>query len=376
MQALRVLLVEDSEDDADLLRTEFKRGGYNPTIFRVQSKVELSAAILQPWDLVISDYNLPTFSAPLALEIVTASMKDLPFIVVSGSIGEERAVGLLKAGAHDFITKDNLARFLPSVERALRDVADRKARRDAEEHLRQVEDQLRQSKRLEAIGQVTANIAHDFNNFLTVINGRCEILNMLPNMQQEVKHEVEMILSAGRRAAELTRQLLVFSRRQVLDPRVFDLNALIADMESMLKTIAGSRVEFQVRLTPQACRIKADPGQISQVLMNLVVNARDAMSDGGRAKIETCIGNLSPEPAEKKPAYAILSVLDSGIGMDRETKSRIFEPFFTTKGPGKGTGLGLSTVYGIVKQSGGEIGVLSEVGKGSEFRIALPYVGD
>ena len=246
---------------------------------------------------------------------------------------------------------------------------------------RQLEHQFRQSQKLEAVGQLAGGIAHDFNNLLTLIAGNAEIAltPLLPD--DPLRRNLEDVLSAAERAAGLTRQLLAFSRRQVLQPKVLDLNAVIAGIEKLLRRTIGEDVELAMALDPELGRVRADPGQIEQVLMNLAVNARDAMPGGGRLSFETANVELDDELARSHVAvtpgfYVMLAITDTGCGMDRETQNRVFEPFFTTKDPGKGTGLGLSTVYGIVKQSGGFIWVDSEPGHGTTFKTYLPRVED
>jgi len=249
------------------------------------------------------------------------------------------------------------------------------------EAARRTEDQLRQAQRMEAIGRLAGGIAHDFNNLLTAIQGHVQLLmDALPPEHSAALDAVE-IKKAAERAAALTGQLLAFSRRQALQTKIMDLNAVILDMEKLLRRVISENIEFITRLADDLGPIRADPGQIEQVIMNLVVNARDAMPNGGQIVIQTSNVELDASYLGQRiegtaGPHVLLTVSDTGIGMDRETQAHIFEPFFTTKPAGKGTGLGLATVYGIVKQSGGHIYVYSEPGSGTTFKIYLPIVAD
>jgi nitrogen-specific signal transduction histidine kinase/CheY-like chemotaxis protein len=245
----------------------------------------------------------------------------------------------------------------------------------------QLEEQLQQSQKMEALGRLAGGVAHDFNNLLTVIKGHSDMLLERVKPEHPLYVNSEQIQKAANRAASLTRQLLAFSRRQVLQPRVLDLNALIKDMGPLLKRLTREDIEFVVQLNARLGRVKADPGQLEQVLLNLIVNASDAMPQGGKLIVESRDVSVHVEYAKTRPAlepgeYVLLRVSDTGHGMDAATKARIFEPFFTTKDQGKGTGLGLAMVYGVVKQSNGFIYVESELGLGTQFEIYLPQVNE
>jgi two-component system cell cycle sensor histidine kinase/response regulator CckA len=243
---------------------------------------------------------------------------------------------------------------------------------------RQLEEQLRQAQKMDAVGRLAGGVAHDFNNLLMVINGYTEVLLEQMPKGSAMHHKVESIQQAADRAATLTRQLLAFSRKQLLELKVVDVNTVVGDMERLLRPLIGENIELITRLSPETGRTRADAGQLEQVIMNLVVNAKDAMPEGGKLTLQssdvTVRQNFSEHRFIQPGRYAVISVADTGHGMDKETQSRIFEPFFTTKEKGKGTGLGLSTVYGIVKQSSGYVFAQSEVGTGTTFYVYLPRV--
>jgi len=492
---LRVLLVEDSEADAELLTRELRRSGFAAECARVQTAAELAKSLDRgPWDLIVGDNSMPGFSGREALALVRARGLDIPFIFVSGTMGEDLAASALDAGAGDALAKGDLRRLVPVIRRELREAAERRALRDTEaaysalveqaplgiyrstpagrfisanpalarilgyaspqevlaldiardvyadpderrrlvaqdtytnqvyEELeatwkkkdgtrirvqlsvrasrdaagrvefyeafarditsqRQLEAQLAQSQKMEAIGRLAGGVAHDFNNLLTVILSYSELLLQdLPAASAD-RDDVAQIQKAAQGASELTRQLLAFSRQQVLEPKVVDLNDAVSGIEKLLGRVLREDVKLRCALAPDTGAIKVDPGQLEQVLMNLAVNARDAMPKGGLLTIETAnvdldAAYLEGHPMAKPGPYVMLAVTDTGVGMDAVTQARIFEPFFTTKEIGKGTGLGLATVQGIVQQSGGFIWVYSEPGHGTVFKIYLPRVDE
>ena len=490
---LRVLLVEDSEADAELLAHELKRAGFDVTWERVQSAARLETALDRGrWDIIVGDNSMPGFSGTEALALVRDRGLDIPFIFVSGTMGEDLAARALEAGAGDALAKGNLRRLIPVIKRELREAEDRRARReseasyrtlvqkaplgiyrstpagrflsantalvrilgydspedllaldmatdvyaDAEERRRlieqdtytdqvydeleatwkkkdgtrirvqlsarahrdaagqveyyeafvrditsqrQLEAQLAQAQKMEAIGRLAGGVAHDFNNLLTVILSYSELLLQDLPSEAPTRDDIEQIRKAANGANELTRQLLAFSRQQVLQPKVVDLNAAVSGIERLLGRVLREDIHLECSVAPDAGTVKVDPGQLEQVIMNLAVNARDAMPNGGRVTIETANVDIDETYVQGHALaapgrYVMLGVTDTGMGMDAATQARIFEPFFTTKEVGKGTGLGLATVQGIVQQSGGFIWVYSEPNHGTCFKVYLPRV--
>ena len=369
---LRVLMIEDSEDDAYIVLSELKQGNYDIAFERVDNREALqSNLVARAWDLVISDFAMPQFSGIEALKLVRSSNADIPFIFISGTMGEDVAVAALKDGAQDYLVKNNLKRLVPAVQRELRKADELRQRKRLELHVHLLQ-------KFEAIGRLAGGVAHDFNNLLGVILGQTEML-LECSRDEGITHGLEMIQQAGERGASLTRQLLAFGRRQVLETKVLDLNTVLTNLENLLRRVIGEDIELEFRTEAKRHTVDADPSQLEQVFMNLAINARDAMPAGGKLTIATENLDLDEAYMDRrvtvKPGhYVQIIVSDTGCGMDEQTQSRIFEPFFTTKEQSKGTGLGLAMVYGIVKQSGGFIWVYSEPGHGTAFKINIPVV--
>jgi len=502
-EILRVLQVEDSESDAALIVRVLEQFGYVVHSDRVEEAEQMRQALAhREWDVVIADYRLPQFNAAEALRILHESSRDIPFIVVSGAIGEDFAVEMMRAGAQDYVLKDRIARLAPAVQRETREARSRRDRRQEEDRSRekdawlalavavtelgmfdfypqsgrfvlseggrrhvglapgaevswetligglhpddrervnglvreafdpesggeytadyraigltdqverwlaargrvffdsagkpirfvgvtiditqrkQLEEQFRQAQKLEGIGRLAGGVAHDFNNLLTVIAGYSQMtLDDLP-ADHPVRTKVEEVLKASARAVSLIEQLQAFSRPQPGETRVIVLNELVANLQNMLGHLVSEDVNIALSLDPAAGAVRADAGHIEQVIMNLVVNARDAMPHGGKLVIETAHRVVEERFAESHlelapGRYAALTVSDTGTGMSREVRDHIFDPFFTTKQLGKGTGLGLSIVYGIVRQYAGSILVDTELGRGTRVTILLPAV--
>ncbi len=372
---LRILHLEDSPPDAAFVRGVLRRAGMAFNLRCVDTREAFVEQLekFQP-DLIISDYQLPSFDGLEALALMRMRLPELPFILTSGFIGEEAAAEALKCGATDFLLKANLnARLVPAVQRAMREVEEHAERKRTAE-------MLQRAQKMEAIGNLTGGMAHDFNNLLGVIIGNLDLLRDRQKGDPDADELSRDALDAALRGADLTRRLLAFARRQPLQPSRTDVNALIAGIVKLLERMLGEQIQITLDLNPDTWPVVVDPAQLESSLTNLATNARDAMPAGGQLIITT--GNRSLDAdyalqhAEVQPGdYAMIEVSDSGTGMSPEAATRIFEPFYTTKEPGKGTGLGLSMVFGFIKQSGGHINVYSEVGTGTIFRLYLPRAG-
>jgi two-component system, cell cycle sensor histidine kinase and response regulator CckA len=390
----KILIADDDPVLLRLMEKTLKGWDYEPVV--VSTGTEAMQVLDSPNGpgIAIVDWLMPGLSGLQIVERIRKKKetRGIYLILLTVKSDRESLVKGLEAGADDFIGKP----FDPIELRARLNVGVRsillqqqlKERendsRDSKRYevaLRESEEQLRQSQKMEAVGQLAGGIAHDFNNMISAITGYSRmILNKLP-ADDPLRRPVEQIQKAGDQAASLTRQLLAFSRKQVLQPKVLDMRAIVLEMETMLCRLIGENIELKTVIETELGYVLADPGQIEQVLMNLSVNARDAMPDGGKLTIQLENIDLDQMYAQRhfsvKPGrYVVLSVSDNGAGISPEDQRKIFEPFYTTKKLGKGTGLGLSTVYGIVKQSGGNIWVYSEPGHGSTFKIYLPRIDE
>ena len=401
---LHILHLEDDPNDAALVQSTLEAGGITCAATRVQNRADFVAALEHGGiDLVLSDFSLPAFDGFSAAGLVRPKWPDIPLILVSGALGEEQAIDSLKGGATDYVLKQHLSRLVPAVRRAMQEGEERAERR-------RLEAQFIEAQKMEVIGHLASGVAHDFNNILAVIVGYSDLMMQDLSPDDPLRKHVGEIRHATERAAGLTRQLLIFSRKQTVQPVVLDLNDVVKDLNKMLRRLIDENIEMTMVPGKQIGRIKADFGYVGQVLMNLVVNARDAMPNGGKLTIATnnvtldenysprgagvcaspggaslltpqgkhthtgAIPGLPAEASAKAGDYVMLSVSDTGTGMTDEVKAHLFEAFFTTKPKGKGTGLGLATCRTIVQQSGGHIGVYSEVGKGTTFKIYFPRV--
>ncbi|MBZ5579222.1 MAG: response regulator [Acidobacteriia bacterium] len=369
---LRVLFISDS--GAESVSAELERGGYEPLFEAISSAGELIDALASSWDVAISDFSISGFGAIEALRLIQERGVDLPLIAVTGPIKDGEVLSVLAAGAADHLTRRNLMRLNAAVERELRAARLRRERN-------RLEEQFRQAQKMEAVGRLAGGVAHDFNNLLTVITGYSDLLLAGRDLKESQRSALQEIRRSAERGGALTNQLLAFSRRQPLQTRLVHLNELVLQIEKLLRRLIGEDIELITVPAADRDAVVADPGRLEQVIMNLAVNARDAMPDGGKLTIETGIeqmdGALQAQQLGVKPgSFVTISVSDTGTGMDPETQSHLFEPFFTTKTAARGTGLGLATAYGIIRQSGGAIGFSSRLGRGTTACIYLPLAED
>jgi len=367
---LRVLIAEDSPSDAELMVRELRRGGFDVSFERVDTSEAMSSALArQPWDVVISDYTMPQFSAPLALALVNERKLDLPFIIVSGTVNEEIAVEAMHAGAHDFMAKTKLGRLVPAIERELRAATLRGEQK-------RMQAQIMMSERMASMGTLAAGVAHEINNPLACVMAnldlaagdvveRAEILGVMPEFN-EVREELDDAREAVERIRNIVRDLKIFSRSEEDKTGPVDIQRI---MESTLR-MAWNEIRHRARLVKNYGRtlpVEASDSRLGQVFLNLVVNAAQAIAEGSAENNEIRI-STSMDPS----GDVVIEIADTGPGMPPDVLGQLFTPFFTTKPVGVGTGLGLSICHGIVTGFGGSIDVKSEVGKGTTFRISLP----
>ncbi|MEO5804509.1 MAG: response regulator [Verrucomicrobiota bacterium] len=493
---LRILFVENSDEDMALILAELCLGGYEPVFEQVMIDREMRTALQKTWDVILCGHSLPQFDSSNALRLFKETGLEIPFIIISGAMTEELAAQAMKAGAHDYLSKNNLVRLIPIIQRELHHVDLRmkhkraeEALRESETHLRSVvaatpecvkiidrdgllieinqaglemiessdpssvkgacvypiiapdyrdafrelnekvcqgqrgtlqfeliglrgtrrwmethavpirnpsdgtlrqlaitrditarlslEAQLRQAQKMESVGQLASGVAHDFNNILTIIQGHSSLMLSSETLKPNERESAQQISLASECAANLTRQLLTFSRRQIIQTSALDLNKVVSGVSEMLRRLLGEDICLQVHFASDVPAILADHGMIEQILMNLAVNSRDAMPKGGHLNISTSTLLVDNAYLQQNPEAFLgesicLTVTDTGCGIPAENLARLYEPFFTTKPVGLGTGLGLATVYGIVKQHSGWMKVQSEVGKGTTFQIYFP----
>jgi len=365
---LRVLIVEDSEDDTLLITRELQRNGYNPIVELVDTPAAMTAALdKQKWDIVIADYVLPHFSGLDALKLLQKKGLDLPFIIVSGKIGEDTAVAAMKAGAHDYIMKDNLMRLTTTIEREVRESKTRQKRKRLEEmieertkELQNAEEKLANKRKLSILGQLAGGVAHELRNPLGAIKNAAYFLNAaLEEPEPEVKETLEILEKEVVRSEHIIRSLLGFASPKPPIRHKVNINAII--QTALSRTVLPENVEVVSQLDETLPNILADPDQLDQVLGNIILNAIQAMPEGGHLVVKSEVPS---------PEWVAVSIADTGAGIPEENLTEIFEPIFSTKA--RGIGLGLSLVKTLVEGHRGSIEVESEMGKGSTFTVRLP----
>ncbi len=365
-EALRVLIIEDSEEDTDLLVMELRRGGFSPLYQRVDTAASMASALDHgKWDVIISDYSMPRFTLAEALTMMKERQLDVPFLVVSATIVDEQAVAAMKAGAHDFVMKDRLARLAPAIRRELRECQVRHERRGLEE-------QIQQSQRLESLGLLAGGVAHDFNNLLTGILGNASLALDVLDPPEPARGMLESIIQASERAADLTRQLLAYAGNGRFFVRPVDISTLVREIGELMRSSIPKKVRFLLDLADDLPPVEADATQIQQLVMNLVLNAGEAIGDAtGIVHVVTRMETRSLNGAGSAASrHVCIEVRDTGCGMDEATRAQIFDPFFSTKFTGRG--LGLAAALGIARSHQGQIDVESSPGAGSTFRVWLP----
>jgi signal transduction histidine kinase len=377
---LRVLYLEDNADDYLLVERELLKAGWAFTMHQVDNEHDFTRCVREgSWDVVLADFNLPGYGGMAALDFVRRSGYETPFILISGTIGEDAAVDCIRAGANDYVLKENLRRLNHAITRELGESVIRRERRKSEEERAKLETKLRQAQKMEAMGRLAGGIAHDFNNILTAILGHAEIA-ALQLEAHPAKGNIEQVLKASQRARDLVQQILAFSRQRPAEKKVIVLGGVVNEAAKLLRATIPAAVTMALNVSQCSSAVLADPSQIHQILLNLGTNAAHAMRErGGQLEValDTCeVGAdiVRHFPQLRAGPHVRLTVSDTGCGMDAATLERLFEPFFTTKAPGEGTGLGLAVVHGIVQSHDGAISVESRPGSGTTFRIYFPIV--
>jgi two-component system, cell cycle sensor histidine kinase and response regulator CckA len=375
---LRVLHLDADRRLSDRIGSMLTDAGMPCTIRRVETRRAFTAALSNGQiDLIVAELSLPGIAGKVALELAQKVVPDVPFMFISVSLRGKLGIEYMHRGATDCMLKAELGRLVPSVRRALRERQECTARKRMEEALLQSEKQIRQLQKLEAVGRLAGGLAHDFNNLLMIIMGHSQVLLNEMGQDHPLRSRVEEMHKAGDRARVLIRQLLTFSRKQPSEAKGLSLNTVLVNLETMLRRLIGEDIKLLLRLSVEDLGVNTDTTFLEQIVMNLVVNARDAMPTGGKLTIETASVHLDRTPTYHvnsiaRGEYVRLSVSDTGCGMSPEVQAEIFKPFFTTKDEEKGTGLGLSTVFGIVTQNGGALDVTSKIGEGTRFDVYLP----
>jgi two-component system, cell cycle sensor histidine kinase and response regulator CckA len=368
-QALRLLFIDDDESDVLLIERLLQRAGLDATVQHLADPDGLEAALTGGrWDAILLDYVLPGTEAPEVLRRIRAFDEDLPVIVLSGRAAEQDLVGVMKAGAQDYILKSHTARLVPALQREVAEAARRR-----EQHA--LKAQLEQSRKMESVGRLAGGIAHDFNNLLGIIGGYAELAGKKVEPDHPLQKSLQRIQDAAQSASGLSRQLLAFSRRQIVEPAVVDLGSVVDNVYSLLARVLGNSIGIEMRREPGLNRVRLDPVQLEQVLINLAVNARDAMPDGGHLTLS--LSNARIEEGDRlrenlTPGdYVVLTMCDTGRGTpDMADESQIFEPFFATRATN--ATFGLTAVRAIVRQSGGRLYAHSEPNKGTTFWLYFP----
>jgi two-component system cell cycle sensor histidine kinase/response regulator CckA len=366
---LNVLFIKETDFFTETLIHVLELNSYKVFYEGVNIDTLTKALDQKPWDIIIADYHLPKFNSIKAVNILRNKRIEIPFVIAIAETEEAVAFDITTEDDEGHLSKSKMTSFIPVIKKELREVA----MKAIPQKLRK--GQLNQAPSLEAVGRLAGEIAHDFNNVLSIITLCCDKLKRRQALCDQSFKDLEQISKASELGSKLIKQLLAFSRNQVFKLEILNLNAVIINIEEMLKVLLGKEVILELVLQEPLEKVSVDPGQMEQIIINLAINARDAMPSGGRLTLRTAnaeLNELSPEyPIAIPGKYLMFSAQDTGQGMDLKTQQKIFDPFFSTKG-NKGTGIGLSTVYGIVKQSGGYIFVYSEPRSGATFKIFLP----